>query len=660
MATGVLFAVCVRPLHHARTEDGGDGWAVVSLPAPRSVSLARVLTFYVCSSAFTLALVAVHPGPVQTYQGIVGRLGLLAYSSPQVPTYAEHVNAALRLVVVANMAAFAAVLRATFVRRAAVLAQAVLFLTFGCVLDALGCDVAALARLPTETASLLGSFFVFIVAIVTMLRLIATTFKVPKPTAIPDLRERRRSESLLLAVATLVAVAVVLAVVDLADTLVGRYHPTAFLVVFIGFPLVFDVLLLFLLISTRPVRPPHDSTNRPAITTITPAFNEETTIARTLLSIDRAAGNYGGEVTVMLIDDGSKDRTVAVASAVMATFCHARGKLVQAEHGGKAKALNKGLEVTTSEIVVRIDADVVIGENAFAYLPDWFANPSIGVVGALDLPDPEGASFFARGRLFECLVGFAFARVALQRVDAINCIPGTFTAFRSEPARFGGGFVSGMNGEDSDLTMVFGRLGYRVAVDPRIRIYEDVPSTLRDFREQRVRWNRAGVHILSRHSPLLAGGRSPRSWFFYVRASTVRITAVLRPLVFITGLELALLNPVTRAVAPRVLVFYIIAAVPTLIVIVVLAFRFGFARHLVWLPLWLPFTLVRRVVALEGLLTLPVRPVGRDLASILPPKVSSQRSWATEQPVGAARDRSDPGVNPGLAQFQRRNSGVTN
>ena len=119
------------------------------------------------------------------------------------------------------------------------------------MLDAIGCDIAALATLPTETASLLGSFFVFIVAIVTMLRLIATTFKVPKPTAIPDLRDRHRTESLLLVVATLMAVVVALAVVDLADTLVGRYHPTAFLVVFIGFPLVFDVLLLLLLVATR-------------------------------------------------------------------------------------------------------------------------------------------------------------------------------------------------------------------------------------------------------------------------------------------------------------------------------------------------------------------------------------------------------------------------
>ncbi len=626
-----LIAFCVRPLRQARADDLGDGWSVVALPRPRSVTLARVGTFYLCSSAFTLGLVAVHPGAAQFYQDLVARLGLLVYYRPQVTAYAAHVSSALRLVVVANLAAFATVIRAPLARRVAVLANGVLFLALAGVLDSLGCVAAAVVKLPTETAALLGSFFVFTVAIVMMLRLIATTFKVPRPTAVPDLRPGRRAESLLLLVGTLLAVVIVIGAVDLADTLVGQYHPTAFLVVFIGFPLVFDVLLLFLLVATRRARPPHDPTSRPPLTTITPAFNEATTIARTLESIDRAAGRYGGEVTVVLIDDGSQDATVAVASAAMAKFRHARGRLVAAEHGGKAKALNKGLAVATSDIVVRIDADIVVGEDAFSYLPDWFANPAIGVVGALDLPDPRATSFYSRGRLFECLVGFAFARVALQRVDAINCIPGTFTAFRREPARFVGGFVSGMNGEDSDLTMMFGRLGYQVAVDTRVRIYEDVPATLRDFREQRARWNRAGIHVLSRHSPILAASRSPRSWYFYIRAATVRITAVLRPIVFVTGLELSLANPATRAVAPRVLVFYLVAAVPTLVAIVVLALRFGFFRQLLWLPLWLPFTLVRRVVALEALLTLPVRPVGKGLEGLLP------RRWPPARPPAAAR-----------------------
>lgn len=622
-----LIVLCARPLRHRRSDDAGDGWATVALPKPKSVSMARVLAFYGSSCLFTLVIVAIRPGPLALYQAVVGRLALLAYNDPSsVFAYASHVSAPLRLLVVANLAAFSLVVRAPLARRLAIMWNAVLFLGLVVLLDALGVAVAALAQLPSETASLFGSLLIFLVAIAVVLRLVATTFMVPRPTSVPDLRIHHRSETVLLLVAVVVGVVVVFVMVDLADAVFGLYHPTAFLVVFVGFPLIFDVLLLFLLLSTRTIRPANDPSNRPPITTITPAFNEQGTIARTLESIDRAAGAYGGRVTVILTDDGSDDTTVEVASRVMAGFRHAEGRLIAADHGGKAAALNKALAVALTEIVVRIDADVVIAENALCHLPDWFANPSVGMVGALALPDQRSRSWFAKGRLFECLIGFAFARVALQRVDAVNCIPGTFTAFRGDPARFVGGFVSGMNGEDSDLTMQLGRLGYQVVVDTRIRIYEDVPGTLREFREQRVRWNRAGVHILARHSPLLSGGGSPRSWFFYLRAATVRVTAVLRPLVFVTGLELSLINPATRAVAPRVLVFYFVAAVPSLVVIVALAVRFGFARKLGWLPVWFAFTLVRRVVALEGLLTLPVRPVAPTLDALAPlPERSRQR-----------------------------------
>jgi cellulose synthase/poly-beta-1,6-N-acetylglucosamine synthase-like glycosyltransferase len=636
LATIVLAVavMCIRPLRQRRGDDRGDGWGTVDLPKPRSVSMARVLSFYLCSSAITLAVIAPHPGPISLYQGAVARLATLAYDNPSaVAAYASHVSAPLRLVVIANLFAFSLVLRAPMGRRIAVAAHSALFLVIVIVLDALGCASAAAMHLPSETASLFGSLLIFLVAIAVVLRLVATTFKVPQPTAVPDLRVHHRSESLLLGVATIVAVVLVFAMVDLADTTFGIYHPTAFLVVFIGFPLVFDVLLLFLLLSTRSIRPPRFEGEPPPITTITPAFNEESTIARTLRSIDDAAGAYGGRVRVVLVDDGSHDRTVEVASSVMAGFRHAEGCLVSADHGGKAAALNKGLWIASTDIVVRVDADVVIDRRAFVHLPDWFANPSVGMVGALALPDPRADSWFARGRLFECLIGFGFARVALQRVDAVNCIPGTFTAFRGSPARFVGGFVSGMNGEDSDLTMLLGRLGYHVAIDTRIRIYEDVPGTLREFREQRVRWNRAGVHILSRHSPALAGGGSPRSWFFYLRAATVRVTAVLRPLVFVTGLELALVNPATRSTAPRVLVFYFVAAFPTLVAIVVLAVRFGYARKLGWLPIWFAFTLVRRIVALEGLLTLPVRPVPRTLDELVPAPARPLRVFRPLRPL---------------------------
>ena len=609
-------AVCAAPLRRRQLDDAGDGRATVLIPKPRSVGLVRVGVFYVVSSLLICVLAGLRHGGL--YQHAVAQLAALVdHRALAIDAYASRISVDLRLIVMANITVFAVVIRASAMRRLVVLGHAVLFAIIVFCVDAAGCMVASTLRLTTQASSIVGSLAILVVAVIVMLRLISTTFRLPGPTAVADRRGHHWSETVLLAVGALVAVVVVVSLVDLVDTLVGLTHPTAFLVAFMGFPLLFEVLFAFLLLSTRPARPGATCHDRPPLTTITPAFNEESTITRTLEAIDAAAVSYGGVVTVIVVDDGSHDATREVAARAMASFRAAEGRLVVATHGGKAAALNKALSLAESDIVVRVDADVVVAKDAFCHLPGWFANPSVGMVGALALPDPRARSLYAFGRLFECLLGFAFARVALQRVDAVNCIPGTFTAFRGDPARHVGGFVSGMNGEDSDLTMLLGRLGYQVIVDTRIRTYEDVPRTLREFREQRVRWNRAGVHILARHSPLLAGGGSPRTWFFYIRSAAVRVTAVFRPFVFVTGLELSLLDPATRSVAPRVLVFYLVAAVPTLLIVAGLAVRFGFGRRLGWLVVWFPFTLLRRMAALEGLLTMPTRSVAPIRAALM-------------------------------------------
>lgn len=72
-----------------------------------------------------------------------------------------------------------------------------------------------------------------------------------------------------------------------------------------------------------------------------------------------------------------------------------------------------------------------------------------------------------------------------------------------------------MNGEDTDLTMQFGRLGYRSVIDPRIRCYE--PRSAGEFVEQRTRWARAGFHVYARHVPMRSGSAGPRVWFWTMR-----------------------------------------------------------------------------------------------------------------------------------------------
>ena len=172
-----------------------------------------------------------------------------------------------------------------------------------------------------------------------------------------------------------------------------------------------------------------------------------------------AAGRYGGRVRVILINDGSVDATKALALATMAGFRHAAGEVVDGRHGGKSESLNAALKLATSELVIRIDADTIVGEWSLFYTPRWFEDPQIGLVEPMCFPRTGPRSVFPHMRLFEELKQFGLNHRTMQTVDGVNVVPGVFTAFRRSVAVELGGFTVGMNGEDGDFTLRFSRLG---------------------------------------------------------------------------------------------------------------------------------------------------------------------------------------------------------
>ena len=77
----------------------------------------------------------------------------------------------------------------------------------------------------------------------------------------------------------------------------------------------------------------------PAVTVLIAAYNEEDGIEQTIAAI--LAQDYAGAVSVLVIDDGSSDGTRDVVRCLAEPDEHV--SLIEAEHGGKAAALNLGL-----------------------------------------------------------------------------------------------------------------------------------------------------------------------------------------------------------------------------------------------------------------------------------------------------------------------------
>jgi cellulose synthase/poly-beta-1,6-N-acetylglucosamine synthase-like glycosyltransferase len=308
-------------------------------------------------------------------------------------------------------------------------------------------------------------------------------------------------------------------------------------------------------------------------------------------------------------DDGSTDDTATLAQAAIARFRVARGEVLSYPNGGKSAALNRALARTTAQIVGRIDGDCVIGSDALNYTSGWFDDPLIGSVGALMMPRRNTESWFHTMRSLECLFQFGLSRRGQEVVDAMTVIPGTHEAFRREPTVAMGGFVDGMNGEDSELLIQLGRMGFRAVLDPRIRCYEDVPTTTGGFLEQRTRWSRGGIRVAARDSPARTGSAGPRVWVSLVR----RMLSWLSIMLGLTGpLYLGLvglLRPSDRRSVLTVLALYLLAGFLYMAVSVGLAVSYRQWRLLAWIPTWYAFAFLRRVAMLEALISLPVRPL---------------------------------------------------
>ena len=615
--TAVLFialaVACLLPVSADGTEDYGDGRGQVVIPPPVKTPPYRPRTWIFLGVTAVLSLFFLgwrNPSPPAVYAGLVRAIASAITRDPAtVGGYMARLRPATEFFAVAYLTGIAITARASLSRRAAMLSHAVLYVA----LSALGQALLIVAGMTTHW--LIGPFGVeatlvnLLLAGLVVTRLTFTTYALPRATTLPADRPRWAQDTLL-ACCSLIAVAAFL-VIGYAF-LAEPANATSAWQVFVP---LYAVSILFVLLAA-PLwllwwtgrRLPQPGRDRPGVDVIIPAYNEADNIARLLRSIDVAAARYGGPVRVLVSDDGSTDDTAQIAWAELGRFRHARGAVLSAPNGGQAAALNRGLAVTDAEVVVRIDADCVMGPDALAYSVPWFRDPRIGSVGAMEEPRPDDATWFHRLRVLETLFQFRFLRLGQGLVDGIVVIPGTFTAFRRDPVIRAGGFPVRMNGEDTDLTMQIGRLGYRVVVDPRIRSFEDVPRTIGQFVEQRTRWARAGFHVYARHVPLRSGFAGPRVWLWTMRRGFGWFTLPAGLIAPIFMLELTLTHPDYRQNVATFALLYVAGGAVPLAVSLPLAIRYRCWRSIAWSPTWFAFAFLRRLAALEAAISLPTRP----------------------------------------------------
>src|SRR5258708_20850152 len=139
---------------------------------------------------------------------------------------------------------------------------------------------------------------------------------------------------------------------------------------------------------------------------------------------------------VIVIDDGSKDRTLEFARrAFAAEEAAGRVLILTKRNGGKAEALNFGLEhVGDAELFVGIDADTIIAPDAIARLVPHFLNPKVAAVAG-NAKVGNRVNLWTRWQPPEYITSQNFERRALNTMGAVSVVPGAIGAWRIEAVR---------------------------------------------------------------------------------------------------------------------------------------------------------------------------------------------------------------------------------
>lgn len=268
----------------------------------------------------------------------------------------------------------------------------------------------------------------------------------------------------------------------------------------------------------------------PSVSILSPAYNEEQTIAESLSSLIKV--NYP-KLDIIVVNDGSIDGTLKELKKVFKLRKSKRkgsGKLPSAkirgvyrsgkydnlfvidkENGGKADALNAGINLSRSDLFCAIDADSILDRDALMRLVEDYMTKGSNVVAlggivrianGCEIKNGEVISVRAPKRILpglqvvEYIRAFLCGRSGFNLINSLLIISGAFGLFRRDSVIEVGGYDSSTVGEDMELVtrlhrhMRKERRDYRILFVPDPICWTQAPDSLSVLKRQRNRWQR--------------------------------------------------------------------------------------------------------------------------------------------------------------------------
>ncbi len=280
------------------------------------------------------------------------------------------------------------------------------------------------------------------------------------------------------------------------------------------------------------------------VSIVVPAYNEEITVVETVKSL--LALEYD-LYEIIVVDDGSKDKTSqklieAYNMTMVRRPIHRRINcqieefvyetivdkvpitLIRKKNGGKADALNMGINASKYPYFICMDADSVLQYDSLSKIvnPILQEENVVAVGGAVrpannvDLENGRVKKYRLPKKIIPCMQlleydrSFLASRILFDKFNGSMIISGAFGIFKKDTVISAGGYDHDTMGEDMELVVklhkycIANKIPYSIRYATDAICWSQVPESLNDLRKQRKRWHLGLFQTMWKHKVLMA------------------------------------------------------------------------------------------------------------------------------------------------------------
>jgi len=336
----------------------------------------------------------------------------------------------------------------------------------------------------------------------------------------------------------------------------------------------------------------------PEVGVIVPAYNEAVNIAQSVRALLNL--NYPTH-EVIVVNDGSKDDTLRILvkefhlyrsvgpsgpprthpiRAVYRSRDPIRLIVVDKENGGKADALNAGLEIARSPLVAAVDSDSLLEEDALLYVVEPFlqypekvlaTGGLVRVVNGCDVEHGQVTRVSTPRRLLplfqtiEYLRAFLGGRVAFSYLNSLLLISGAFGIFDRKSLMECGGFATATVGEDMEIIVrlhqrfLEKKIPYHIVFVPEPVCWTEVPERWTTLHRQRNRWQRGTVESILAHKEMMLNPKY--GWLGLLGLPYFALFEMFGPAVELAGYLVTAAGMLLGLVSPSIAVLFFVVSI---------------------------------------------------------------------------------------------------